>query len=236
VINERFMLRSSIGGSSSTVQRVRLRADEIDDTVDAVRSFMRVTGSTIAGWWLSELSTPADVEQRLLARGLRMVDGDHLVDGMLLTEAPPPGPADVAVRAIETADEYVAVTETQYDAFDTALDRRREVAQLVEAFELDRQGGVAVTYAAWVDGRVAGGARSILTPRSVLLSGGATAPWARGRGAYRALVRARWEDAAERGTPALAVQAGSMSAPILRRLGFEKVMQFRRIEDVASTP
>jgi hypothetical protein len=152
---------------------------------------------------------------------------------MLLTEAPPPGPADVAVRAIETADEYVAVTET---AFDTALDRRREVAQLVEAFELDRQGGVAVTYAAWVDGRVAGGARSILTPRGVLLSGGATAPWARGRGAYRALVRARWEDAAARGTPALAVQAGSMSAPILRRLGFEKVVQFRRIEDVASTP
>jgi predicted acetyltransferase len=70
----------------------------------------------------------------------------------------------------------------------------------------------------------------------VLLSGGATAPWARGRGAYRALVRARWEDAAARGTPTLAVQAGSMSAPILRRLGFEKVMQFRRIEDVASTP
>jgi hypothetical protein len=236
VINERFALRGSIGGTWSAVQRVRLRADEIDDTVDAVRSFMRVTGSTVASWWLSEQSTPADVEQQLLARGLRVVEGDHLIDGMLLTEPPPPGPLDVEAREVTTADEFVAVTEAQYAAFDTARDRRRDVAQLVEAFELDRLGGVVVTYAAWLDGRIAGGARSILTPRGVLLSGGATAPWARGRGAYRALVRARWDAAAARGTPALAVQAGSMSAPILRRLGFEKVWQFRRIQDVASTP
>ena len=46
-------------------------------------------------------------------------------------------------------------------------------------------------------------------------------PEARGRGAYRALVRARWEHAAERGTPLLVVQAGAMSGPVLTRLGFE---------------
>jgi hypothetical protein len=32
----------------------------------------------------------------------------------------------------------------------------------------------------------------------------------------------------------VAVQAGAMSAPILRRLGFDKICQFRRVHDVAS--
>ena len=44
---------------------------------------------------------------------------------------------------------------------------------------------------------------------------------ARGGGCYRALVRARWDEAVALGLPGLAVQAqyGS-SFPILRRLGF----------------
>ena len=62
------------------------------------------------------------------------------------------------------------------------------------------------------------------------LMGGATAEWARGRDACRAVVRVRWDAAVERGTPALAVGAGPMSRPILERLGFEQVLQFRRLE------
>ena len=49
------------------------------------------------------------------------------------------------------------------------------------------------------------------------MAGGATAEWARGRGAYRALVRARWDDAEARGTPALGVHAKETSAPRGRR-------------------
>jgi len=51
-------------------------------------------------------------------------------------------------------------------------------------------------------------------------AGGGTRPEHRGRGAYRALVRARWDAAVERGTPILTVGAGAMSRPILERLGF----------------
>jgi hypothetical protein len=236
VSNQRFTLRGSIGGTWTAVQRIRLAGEDIDDAVDAARSFMRVTGSTVASWWLSEHSTPDDLEQQLLARGLKVVGADSLIDGMLLTAPPPPGPPEIEARAVETAEEFVAVSEAQYEAFDTARDRRREPADLVDEYELERQAGVVVMYGVWVDGRVAGGGRAIFTPRGALLAGGSTATWARGRGAYRALVRARWDAAAQRGTPALAVQAGSMSAPILRRLGFEKTCQFRRLEDVASTP
>jgi len=49
-----------------------------------------------------------------------------------------------------------------------------------------------------------------------------------------ALVRAHWDEAVARDTPALVVQAGTMSAPILRRLGFEQVCRFRRLHDVTS--
>jgi predicted N-acetyltransferase YhbS len=65
-----------------------------------------------------------------------------------------------------------------------------------------------------------------------LLGAGSTAVWARGRGLYRALVRARWDDAVERGTPALAVMANPDTYyPILERLGFEDVCTVQRLED-----
>ncbi|MGH3102662.1 MAG: GNAT family N-acetyltransferase, partial [Gaiellaceae bacterium] len=52
-------------------------------------------------------------------------------------------------------------------------------------------------------------------------------PNARGRGAYRALVAARWAAAVARGTPALITQAGAMSRPILNRLGFRELAEIR---------
>ena len=232
VSNERFTLRGSISGTSLAVQRIRLRGDEIDDALDAARSFMRVTGATAASWWLSEHSTPADLETRLLERGLVAIEGDYALDGMLLTSEPPAGPPDVEARVVRTAEEFVAATEAQYAAFDTAADRRRDIAALVDEFELERRSDVVRLYGAWLDGRPVGGGRAIFSPRGTLLAGGSTVPWARGRGAYRALVRARWDEAVARGTPALAVQAGAMSAPILARLGFETTCRFRRLEDV----
>ena len=230
--NERFTLRGSISGTWLAVERIRLRSDEIEDAVEAARSFMRVTGASVASWWLSEHSTPTDLEQRLLEHGLRVVDGDYLMDGMLLTAPPPPGPPEIEVHAVRNAEEFVAVTEVHYEAFGTPASRRRELATLVDEYELERQSDVVVLYAAWLDGRIAGGGRAIFSSCGVHMAGGATALWARGRGAYRALVRARWDDAVLRGTPALAVSAGAMSAPILSRLGFEKVCTFRRLEDV----
>jgi hypothetical protein len=65
----------------------------------------------------------------------------------------------------------------------------------------------------------------------VALMGGTVLPEARGRGVYRALVRARWNYAVARGTPLLVTQAGPMSAPILGRLGFETHGELRLLDD-----
>jgi hypothetical protein len=68
--------------------------------------------------------------------------------------------------------------------------------------------------------------------RGVFLIAGSTAPWARRRGLYRALVRTRWDYAVARGTPALVTQAvPDTSYPILKRLGFEDVCTIRRLDD-----
>jgi hypothetical protein len=92
--------------------------------------------------------------------------------------------------------------------------------------------GVPVVFLAEIDGRPAATAMSIPSERGVLLIAGSTAAWARGRGLYRGLVRARWDDAVARGTPGLVVMANpETSYPILKRLGFEDVCTVRRLED-----
>ena len=87
---------------------------------------------------------------------------------------------------------------------------------------------------AWVvsAGVPAATAMAVPSTRGVYLIAAATAAWARGRGLYRALIRARWDYAVARGTPALVTQADpATSYPILARLGFEDVCTIRRLED-----
>jgi len=235
VSNTRFTLRTSSDSGRLAVQRIRLHEAELDDALEAARSFMRVTGTTAASWWLSEHSTPADVEALLLERGLFIVEGDYLIDGLLLTSPPPPAPSEIDVHVVRDAEEFVAVVGAQDDAFGTPDSERPDSAALVDQYVLERGSDAVALFGAWIDGRVAGGARALFSPRGVFMAGGSTVPWARGRGVYRALVRARWDAAVSRGTPALAVQAGAMSAPILPRLGFEKVCSFRRLKDVLDT-
>ena len=83
----------------------------------------------------------------------------------------------------------------------------------------------------WLDGELVCAGTAAPTEHGLLLYGGATLARARGRGAYRALIRARWDDAVARGTPALITQGGSMSRPILERVGFERVGEVHMLMD-----
>jgi hypothetical protein len=230
------LLADTTGRWPMAVQRIRIAPGEIDDAVEAARSLMCATGTGAASWWLSEHSTPPTIEVELIGRGLRIVDGDYLIDGMALTTPPPPGPPDVEARPIADVGEFVEAVRLQYDAFKTPSDRRRDEEEIVAEYEQTRLGRTGVLFGAWLDdGGLVGAGWGLFSPRGVLLAGGATRAEARGRGAYRTLVRARWDEAVARRTPALAVQAGTMSAPILRRAGFVKVCQFRRLHDVLSS-
>jgi hypothetical protein len=86
-------------------------------------------------------------------------------------------------------------------------------------------------HAAWLDGELVSAGTSAPMPHGLLLYGGATLSRARGRGGYRALLHARWEEAVSRGEPALITQGGSMSRPILERLGFRPVGHVHMLVD-----
>lgn len=77
-------------------------------------------------------------------------------------------------------------------------------------------------YVAYLDGRPVASARAEFPyERSFAgLWGGGTMPKYRRRGVYRALVRARADEARRRGYPYLRVDARDTSRPILERLGF----------------
>jgi predicted GNAT superfamily acetyltransferase len=142
----------------------------------------------------------------------------------------------VDVQRVETYEEHLAATEVVWEAFAVPEDRRaRQLTHLRVEFEAARAAAVPITFLAYVDGRPAGVGRSIYSDRGVFLIAGAVAEWARGRGVYRALVHARWDDAVARGTPALVTEAlPNTSYPILKRVGFVDVCTIRRLEDPRS--
>ena len=171
-------------------------------------------------WWLGWSAAPPDAREQLLGLGL-VPDEVPTLTGMTCSIAPPEV-ADVEVRLVETAAEYEATIEIDWEVWQLS-ERERDERRAIEIdrWEAMHRAGVVHHYAAFVDGERVGFGRAIDMMGGVALFGGAVLPEARGRGAYRALVRARWEHAAERGTPLLVVQAGDMSRPVLARLGFE---------------
>jgi hypothetical protein len=217
VVEEEYAYAYDFGHRWAACEGLRVR--DVDRVVADVAELVRRSGAEICSWWLTELSTPADLEQQLLVRGLQLIESDYLHAGMLST-TPPPEVPDIEVRRVETLADH-------------AIARRLSRPELTdEQLAAEWANGDEPTWLAYVDGRPASVGRAIYTRVGAYLMGGETAEWARGRGAYRATVRARWDEAVRRGTPALAVGAGSMSRPILERLGFEQVLQFRRLQSV----
>jgi hypothetical protein len=151
-------------------------------------------------------------------------DRDPLAIGMVLTDPPEHAPPDVEVRRVESADEMREASRIAAIGFGMNPD---DVG--VEDPEPPIPG--IETYLAYVDGRPVARGTAAFSEHGVTLFGGATLPEARGRGAYRALVAARWDDAVAAGKPALVTQAGAMSRPILQRLGFREVCEIRILLD-----
>jgi GNAT superfamily N-acetyltransferase len=215
--------------SWNVVQRLRLKPDIVDATIEEVHGILRDRGRDACTWEIGNSATPADLVERLYARGL-VDDDDPDLSGMLLTQAPPPAPDSVEAREVRDFAEFAAAGRVASLAFGMPPDADDDAAQRVR-YDEGVQLGYWKTFVAVLDGKIVASANSTYLDGAVTLNGGAVLPEARGRGAYRALVAARWEDAVARGTPALVTQAGRMSAPILQRLGFREVARIKILVD-----
>src|SRR4051794_10917205 len=223
VVNDRFVLWMGRGDEPgwNVAQRFRLRADEVEAVREEIHSILRARGRTACSWEVGSSATPGDLVDRLLALGLVDDEPTPLAIGMVLTGPPAQRPVDVEVRRAETDEDHLAASRIAAIAFG-----------MPEPTEARREHDPNnVVYLAYVDGEPVARASASFGEHAVSLFGGSTLPEARGRGAYRALVAARWADAVERGIPALVTQASPMSRPILARLGFREVCEIRILVD-----
>jgi hypothetical protein len=198
-----------------------------DPDVDAVRAWFAGHGRDDFTWWLGPSTTPAGLSARLLTDGAE----EHLRLAAMVLEEEPPAVPGVEVWPVETFDDYRVAQELTFEAWETdeeqKAEQRASARERWEAREPDH-----VSFLAYRDGRPAGRGGMHFAAAGAALTGGAVAPWARGRGAYRALVRARWDAAVERETPTLVTQAMlDPSQPNLERLGFRTVCEGELLRD-----
>lgn len=219
IAGDRYTLCMGAGSTWNTVQRQRFRAEEVDAVLAEVRALLRARGRVKTQWEIGSTAQPRELVDLLLARGLAL-DREPYAAALVLRQPPPPARPGVVARRVETFDEFVAANEVQWQAFTMRVEEVREARALLAQRWRETQ---MIMHATWLKGEIVCAGTCAPTPYGLLLYGGATLASARGRGAYHALVCARWHEAATLGTPVLMTQAGAMSRAILERLGFEQV-------------
>jgi hypothetical protein len=216
----------------SVVMRLRAGNESAKDVLDEARALLRERGRDRAIWMIGPSATPPDLPDRLRALGLRD-DVDPVLHGVVLSREPErPDDASVAIVRADQREQYRAFLTIQREAFGEERGTSNGGDVFVdELYDLERGADHVTTYLAYVDGEPVATARATFADDGVVLNGGATLEGARGRGVYRALVAARWDDAVSRWTPYLTTLARPSSHPILKRVGFEDVCTVRVLND-----
>ena len=200
------------------IEPADLRLEEVAAAVEGTRAIARARGKSVLAWWITpdqDAYTP-----HLEALGLVNEDSPGLKaieHAMALLTQPARAERGIEVKQVESLDEFVGAARVSLEAFQVPIQMREEMeaglAQRYEEYTDPRYPGRS--FIALLDGRIVGTATAVAGNAGVNLYGGSVRVEARGRGVYRALLRARWDFAVQRGTPALTVQAGRMSKPIL---------------------
>ncbi|TML71835.1 MAG: GNAT family N-acetyltransferase [Actinobacteria bacterium] len=209
------------------VSSVRVDARDVAALVEEIRACAGPERRRVA-WVVGPSCEPGDLRERLEALGFVPADRppfESVTTAMALTEPPAVGGTDaVFVRPVESFEDYVLSDEITSAGF--GVDERERAAfagMAPERFAAYRERDDYLRFLAFVDKTPVASAAANACELGLFLGGAATLRAARGQGAYRALVRARWDEAVKRGTPALVILAGAMSRPILERVGFERV-------------
>jgi len=225
VEDERFVLY--LGRHGSVAQRFRFDAAEVDAVRGEIHRLLRERGRDRCSWEIGSAAQPRNLADMLLERGLVWDEPDGVQTGMVLDRDPGTPPPGIAVRVARSRDELTASELIAARCFGAPEPTPEQLDTFCASYDPSR----SRRYLAAVDGRDVATGSATFAAHGVVLNAGSTLPEWRGRGAYRALVRARFDDAAAAGTPVLVTQAGAMSRPILERMGFRPVCRIEALVD-----
>jgi GNAT superfamily N-acetyltransferase len=162
----------------------------------------------------------------------RDAPGFESVENVMVLESPPRGErvSGVEVDRLRSIEDVDAIQQVRAAAF--GIPRSAFAASRDEVWKKAHDpDNPFIDWVARLNGQAVGAAGAAAAEHGMNLFGGAVVETARGQGVYRALVAKRWECAVELGKPALTVQAGRMSQPILERLGFQKLGELLVYDD-----
>ena len=159
--------------------------------LEEVRAHLRERGRTQTQWEVGSLR-PAGPRRRAPRPRVVQPDKDPYAVALVLTAEPPAMRPGFTARRVETIEELEAACEVQWEAFGASPAEIDEARSLLPTLFRER---TTLRHAVWLDGEIVCTGTASPTEHGLLLYGGATAERARGRGAYRALIRARWDEA-----------------------------------------
>lgn len=201
-------------GASATVMRVAPVGRDVDGLVGSVLVELRSERVAEAYWTVGPASQPTGIVDALIAAGAS-VDSTVDICAYRLADGLPEAPADAAVcgRPVVTREDVAAFQRVNAAAWGypppNEDDVERAAAELRRGYVLGCWNGESVGVAGYT-----------LVGDVARFWGAAVVPSARGRGVYRAMVRARLDDAADQGATLALVHAQPTSSPVLQRVGF----------------
>ena len=190
----------------------KLTPDSADSAIQQQIAFFHSVGQDFE-WKVFAHDQPADLVQRLAARGFH-VDDSEAVLVLDLASAQTPELSDVK-RLLDPRELEDVASIKQRAGAQHRVDRL--------AYEMRHAPESISVYVAYVDRAPAACAWACFPQKSAFASlwGGTTVPQLRGRGLYTALLLARIHEAQLRHYRYLTVDAGPMSRPILEKHGFQ---------------
>jgi len=230
-----FVLMLTAASTMSTVSQIRTSEDELEETIEHTRRLAMQSGYKRLTWFVGPSCTPAALAELLRERGFAPATPplELSLTAMALVKPPTSPPDGIEVRLVADFDEYETAYRIVFDVFNVSEEMKARMQAALP--ELWRHSDFVnrFTHLALVEGKPVGFSFTVVGTIGLVLNGSGVLPEARGRGVYRALVAARWAEAVKREKPALVIQAGSMSGPILERCGFEPICQLDLLDDPA---
>jgi GNAT superfamily N-acetyltransferase len=237
IIRPGFTIILSPSPSQSATSRLRTTADGLDDTIAEIRQELREAGYTRNVWHVGPSCRPQGLSRALRARGFvpaTRPPHEPASTAMALATAPAISSASAGIEArlVRNVDEYREVMRIAMAAFNESPEDAAAWYEAVPKLWGAHDGVNRYTHMAFLDGKPVGFGFATTCRNGVLLGGSGVLEEARGRGIYRALVAARWDEAVRLGKDGLIIHAGSMSRPILQKCGFETVCEIELLEDM----